>query len=290
MIPHNSPKSIAAFLAGRGLALKKRFGQNFLIDAGLRRKILTLLGPRQGIKLWEIGPGLGSMTLPILEAGARVRAFEIDRGFIAILREEFAGYENFFLTEGDALAAWPVFREEEPETIFGNLPYRSAAALIADFLEKDFTASRWVFMVQKEVALRMAAQPGTKDYSSFSLLTQTFMDVHLRFDVPPAAFYPRPGVVSTVVELFPRKDSPALAERSLFTEVLRALFSSRRKTLKNNLIPWAAGRGIDPAGACRLLESSGLNASARGENLSPEDVARLSNLAAEFFGLASGPK
>jgi 16S rRNA (adenine1518-N6/adenine1519-N6)-dimethyltransferase len=223
------------------------------------------------------------MSAAILEAGALLRAFEIDRGFIAILKEEFAARAGrFALAEGDVLAAWPAFREEAPSLVFGNLPYSAAAALVADFIEKDFCQGRWVFMVQKEVAARMAALPGTKSYSSFSLLCQTFMNVRLHFDVSPAAFYPRPEVFSRVVELTPRPDAPVIANRGLYLGLLRAVFASRRKTIKNNLLPWAAPRKKDEAWVARLLGAAGLEGGARGETLSPGELARLANTAAAF--------
>ncbi|MDR1625517.1 MAG: 16S rRNA (adenine(1518)-N(6)/adenine(1519)-N(6))-dimethyltransferase RsmA [Spirochaetia bacterium] len=282
MVPYNSPGRLAAFLAGRGLALKKRYGQNFLVNPDLRGRIISLLAPKRGDLVWEIGAGLGCMSAAILGAGAVLRAFEVDRGFAAILKEEFGqtGEGRFALTEGDALALWPAFREEVPDLVFGNLPYNAAAALIADFLEKGFIQSRWVFMVQKEVAARMAARPGTKNRSSFSLLCQTFMDVRIRFDVSPAAFYPRPEVFSSVVELAPRPDAPAILDRGLYLGLLRAVFASRRKTLKNNLLPWAAARGRDAAWAALLLEAAELPPGVRGETLSAEELARLANAAA----------
>jgi 16S rRNA (adenine1518-N6/adenine1519-N6)-dimethyltransferase len=280
MIPYNSPKQLAAFLAEQGLAVKKRFGQNFLVDSGVRKKIISLLAPERGMTVWEIGPGLGCMTAAILETGTRLRVFELDRGFIRILSGEFGGRENFLLTPGDVLKTWPSHREEKPDIIFGNLPYSIAAALIGDFLEKDFTQSRWVFMTQKETAARMAAPAGTKNYSSFSLLCRTFMDVKIHFDVSPGAFYPRPKVFSSLVELRARRDPPEILDRGIFLGLLGALFSSRRKTLKNNLLPWAASQGRDAAWVTRLLEKTDTDPGIRGEVLSAENVAALANRAA----------
>jgi 16S rRNA (adenine1518-N6/adenine1519-N6)-dimethyltransferase len=281
MIPYDSPKALAAFLAERGLAPKKRFGQNFLVSPAARGRILRLLAPEKCLRVWEVGPGLGCMTASLLEAGAVLRAFEIDRGFIAVLKEEFgAGRRgSFTLTEGDVLETWPALREEAPDLVFGNLPYSAAAALIADFLEKDFTRSRWVFMVQKEVAARMAARPGTKNYSSFSLLCQTFMNIRLHFDVSPAAFYPRPEVFSSVVELTSRPDAPVIADRGLYLGLVRAVFASRRKTLKNNLLPWAAARKREEAWVRRLLDAADLCPGLRGETLSAERLAHLAGAA-----------
>ena len=283
MIPYDSPRRLAAFLAQRGLSPKKRFGQNFLVDAGVRGRILGLLAPEKGTRVWEIGPGLGAMTRALLEAGVLLRTFEIDRGFIAVLEEEFAGEQNFTLVAGDVLRRWPEFREESPRLIFGNLPYSVAAVLIADFLEKDFIQSRWLFMVQKEVAARMAARPGTKSYSSFSLLCQTFTELRLHDDIPPAAFYPRPEVFSTIVELIPRKDQPRIENRGLYLGLARSLFASRRKTIKNNLLPWAASQGKDATWTEGLIREAGLDGGLRGEVLSVEEVVHLANIATNYF-------
>ncbi|MCL1818190.1 MAG: 16S rRNA (adenine(1518)-N(6)/adenine(1519)-N(6))-dimethyltransferase RsmA, partial [Spirochaetaceae bacterium] len=282
MIPHDSPRRLAAFLAERGLSPKKRFGQNFLIDADARAGILALLAPEKGMRVWEIGPGLGFMTRGLLDAGAVLRAFEIDRGFIRILKEEFAGEKNFTLVEGDVLRQWPEYRKEAPRLVFGNLPYSVAALLIAGFLEKDFTNSRCIFMIQKEVASRMAAQPGTKNFSSFSLLCQTFMDVRLHGDISPEAFYPRPKVFSTLVELLPRPLAPRITDRGLYLGLVRALFASRRKTIKNNLLPWAASRGKNAAWAEQLTRDADIDPNLRGETLCAEQAVRLANTAADL--------
>jgi len=165
MIEYNSPKLLAAFLRERGFALKKKFGQNFLVNPGTRAKILDAIAPEPGELVWEIGPGLGCMTGPILESGAKVAVFEIDRGFIEVLQDEFGGNPRFSLVPGDVLRTWRLHRAAPPAKVFGNLPYSAASAIIADFLEEGFLPSRCVFMVQKEVASRMAAKPGTKNYS-----------------------------------------------------------------------------------------------------------------------------
>ncbi len=302
MIPYDSPKMLADFLSRRGLALKKRFGQNFLVNPGVRERILRCLAPAAGDLIWEIGPGLGCMTRPLLESGARLRVFEIDRGFMEILREEFGGRDGFTLTGGDVLATWGDHRGEGPDKVFGNLPYASAAAIIAAFLEEGFIPELGVFMVQKEVARRMTAAPGSPDYSSFSLLCRTFCRVRTLFDVAPGSFFPAPGVVSTLVELRPRIPAPVpgwgpglspgagageglgpepeIPHRRLYLELLRALFSSRRKTVRNNLLRFAGETGRSPDWAARILAEAGLDPGVRAENLDVEDLARLTEAAA----------
>ena len=135
-------------------------------------------------------------------------------------------------------------------------------------------------MVQREVARRMAARPGSKDYSSFSLLCRTFAEVETHFDAAPGSFYPPPEVVSTVVELRPKIPCPAIADRRLYLDLLRALFASRRKTIKNNMLRFAAGTGRDPEWAASVLDAAGIDPGARGEDLDAGDVARLANAAA----------
>ena len=283
MIAYDSPRELAAFLKAHDLGLKKKFGQNFLVNPGVRAKILSVLAPEAGERIWEIGPGLGCMTGSILERGALLRVFEIDRGFIRILTEEFGTMPGFSLTAGDVLKTWKEFEDEKPKKVFGNLPYSAASAIIADFLEAGFLPDRWVFMIQKEVALRMAAKPGTKNYSSFSVLCQAFLDVAVRFDVAPGSFYPKPDVVSAVVELRPRKAPLRLEDRALFLELVRALFSSRRKTLKNNLLASSLGKRLDAEEMAELFKKTGVDPGLRGENLSAEELAAFSDAAAVFL-------
>ncbi len=283
MIAYDSPKQLAVFLRERGLALKKKFGQNFLVNPGTRAKILAALAPERDDRVWEIGPGLGCMTGVILDSGAEVKVFEIDRGFIEVLRSEFGGNPRFSLVAGDVLRTWREHRKEAPAKVFGNLPYSAASAIIADFLEEGFLPGLSVFMVQKEVASRMAAKPGTKNYSSFSVLCQAFLDVGVLFDVAAGSFYPPPEVVSSVVELRPRSTPPKLRDRGLFLEIARSLFASRRKTLKNNLQVSSLGRRLGAEALSELFREAGIDPDLRGERLSADEIAALSDAASSMI-------
>ncbi len=270
----DSPAELRTFLSERGLALKKRFGQNFLIDPHVRRRILVELDPHPGERMWEIGPGLGAMTELILNSGVELRCFEIDYGFVRVLRERYGAYPGFSIVPGDAVRTWQAFQSEKPAKVFGNLPYASGATLIGDFLEHRFYPGYWVFMVQREVARRMNASPGTEEYSSFSVLCQTFSKIQILFDVPAKAFYPRPRVVSTLLRMVPREVPLPVEKGELFVQIVRAAFASRRKKLQNTLAPFLRSRGLPEQ---EVWNRSGIDPALRGETLSPEDFLRLTH-------------
>lgn len=269
---YDSPSSLKAFLEAEGLAMSKRFGQNFLVNRGARERVLAELDAEPGAPVWEIGPGIGAMTALALEAGLEVTAFEIDHGFARVLTRTFSAHPSFRLVEGDFLDTWMAELEAEgrpPERIFGNLPYSAANAIVAALLEGSLVPPRMVFTVQKEAALRMAAKPGVKDYSAFSVLCSSVCRVRLAFDLGASSFWPVPKVTSTVVVLTPRPDPVAALDRRGFSAFVRTAFSSRRKTLKNNLR--AAGRSeVEVAAA---LEGLGIRADVRAEALRPEELA-----------------
>jgi 16S rRNA (adenine1518-N6/adenine1519-N6)-dimethyltransferase len=267
---YDSPTALKAFLEAEGLAMSKRFGQNFLVSPGARRRVMDELHAEPGAAIWEIGPGLGAMTALALDAGLAVTAFEIDHGFARALARIFGGESGFALVEGDFLDTW---RDRAvaplPARIFGNLPYSAANAIVAALLEGGLVPPRMVFTVQKEAALRMAAVPGGKDYSAFSVLCTSVCKVRLAFDIGAASFWPKPNVTSTVVTLTPRPEPVAAGDRAGFCRFVRAAFSSRRKTLKNNLR--AIGHPEDSVVAA--LETLGIRVDVRAEALRPEELA-----------------
>jgi 16S rRNA (adenine1518-N6/adenine1519-N6)-dimethyltransferase len=216
--------------------MRKKFGQNFLVNPDARGDLLEALEISAGDEVWEIGPGLGAMTAGLLERGGKLTAFEIDPGFCKILKEMFGELENFRLIEGDAAKTWPAAEggAEEELCLFGNLPYNAGASLLGDFIEKGRFFKRMVVTVQKEVADRMCAKPGSSGYSSFSVLCSSVYALKPLKVIKGASFYPVPRVDSRAVrlDLLP----PGERERpSLFYPLVRALFSSRRKTIKNSL-------------------------------------------------------
>ena len=223
--------------------MRKKFGQNFLINPAIRAKLLDALELNSGSRVWEIGPGLGAMTAGLLERGGRVTAFEIDHAFAEILRELFKNESEsrpcaFDLVEGDVLKTWPGVMTDDELFLLGNLPYNIAAALLADFIEKGKFFKRMVVTVQREVAQRMAAKPGTADYSSFSVLCASVYQVSPVCVIKGSSFYPAPRVDSQGVKL--ELKTPVEKRPRYFYPLVRSLFSSRRKIIKNTLTSFAS--------------------------------------------------
>jgi 16S rRNA (adenine1518-N6/adenine1519-N6)-dimethyltransferase len=285
-INYDSPAALRAFLEERGLGMRKKFGQNFLINPEARRKLAESLVPEKGEGLWEIGSGLGAMTRDLLERGCRVRAFEIDPGFCGVLRELFGGRESFLLVEGDVLKTWR--GEAGADYLIGNLPYNIAAVLLADMIEGGRFFKRMVVTVQREVARRMAAKPGSADYSSFSVLAASAYRVDLLMLIGGSSFYPPPRVDSqgVLLELLPPEER---AGSPLFYPLVRGLFGSRRKTVKNNLQGFVSSRAA-PGGDVRALslaalEKCGIKPEERAENLSVARFRELALVLEEDYGL-----
>jgi 16S rRNA (adenine1518-N6/adenine1519-N6)-dimethyltransferase len=221
------------------------------------------------------------MTALLLEKGFSVRAFEIDPGFARILKHFFFPERGFCLVEGDVMKTWP--SQNTASYLLGNLPYNIAAALLADLIEKGRLFKRMVVTVQKEVAMRMCATAGSADYSSLSVLCSLVYNVKPLMLIRGGSFYPRPNVDSMGVLL--EKGQPGFSCPALFFPLLRALFCSRRKTIKNNLTGFIVSRlsgGLDSLSAqdicAGILSSCGLGGSERAENLEPEVFLTLANL------------
>jgi 16S rRNA (adenine1518-N6/adenine1519-N6)-dimethyltransferase len=272
--------------------MRKKFGQNFLVNPAARSRLIDALEIEPGDTVWEIGPGLGAMTSGLLAREAVVKAFEIDPAFSSVLKDIFGDNGNFSLVEGDVLKTWQgeaaseAAAGRESRFLLGNLPYNIAAALLADFIEKKQFFSRMVVTVQKEVALRMTARPGSKDYSSFSVLCASAYRTSPLAVIKGASFYPPPRVDSQGVrlDLLPREERACASP--FFQPLVRCLFASRRKTIRNNLINFSVSCILRSAGkeaghvsvsdiAEAVLASSGLEGERRAETLSIEDFAAL---------------
>jgi len=272
LINYNSASALRSFLEQEGLGMQKKFGQNFLINPSVRQSLVEALGAETGGDVWEIGPGLGAMTALLLERGLSVRAFEIDAGFIRILKRIFAEEKNFNLIEGDVLKTWST---QKPAMFFlGNLPYNIAAVLLADLIEKNRLFKRMVVTVQKEVAIRMAAKAGSKDYSSFSVLCASAYKVKPLMTIRSSSFYPRPNVDSMGMLLEADTEAVKTPKPAVFYPLIRALFASRRKTIRNNLLAFAASRvekfpaGTEKQEICeKILCENGLSGNERAEEL-----------------------
>ena len=276
---YNSPAELKQFLDSQGFSMQKKFGQNFLVNADARKRLIDALELTDGMKVWEVGPGLGSMTSGILERGADLTVFEIDRGFASLIKgffDEYSDKGTFRIIEGDVMKTWKKQFETEgqPARFFGNLPYNIAAAIIADTIENNVRFDRCVFTVQKEVAQRMCAKPGSEDYSSFSALCQWAYDVKPLLDLAGGNFWPKPNVESRAVVFTKKSDFPCCKNPTLFVKMQRALFSSRRKTVRNNLSQFLKNNDL----AVSCLEKAGIDIMKRAEVLSLEELLKLSDV------------
>ncbi|MDR1836076.1 MAG: 16S rRNA (adenine(1518)-N(6)/adenine(1519)-N(6))-dimethyltransferase RsmA [Treponema sp.] len=264
---YNSASTLRIFLEEEGLGMRKQFGQNFLINPSARQALVEALDCEAGDEVWEIGPGLGAMTAMLLEKGLTVRAFEIDTGFIHTLKRIFAEEKGFFLIEGDVMKTWSV--QKPAQFLLGNLPYNVAAAFLADLIEKGRLFTRMVVTVQKEVALRMTASAGSQGFSSFSVLCASAYRIKPLMLIRSSSFFPQPNVDSMGVLLENRR---ACAYPAVFYPLVRSLFASRRKTIKNNLTAFLAScSGKASQDICEtLLRENGLTGNERAENLELE--------------------
>lgn len=271
---YSSINEISSVLAENGLAMTKKFGQNFLINPDAREKIISLCNAGNGMNIWEIGPGLGAITHLLLKKGAHVTAFEIDHGFASVLRDKAFADEDFTLIEGDALET--LFSLPfNADRVVGNLPYNVGSEIIARLVEHECLADMMVFTLQKEVAERMTAQPGSSDYSSFSILTQLDYSNSVPLVIRAGSFFPAPRVDSAVV-VMRRKESPVRTEdRAGFLSMIRALFSQRRKTVRNNLLssPVFSQKGREHIE--NAFSSLGLTGGERAETLSMNTLVSL---------------
>jgi 16S rRNA (adenine1518-N6/adenine1519-N6)-dimethyltransferase len=269
IINYNSASALRSFLDQEGLGMQKKFGQNFLINPAIRRALIEALHAETDV--WEIGPGLGAMTALLLDKGLTVKAFEIDTGFIRVLKKIFAEDKGFDIVEGDCLKTWSTQRPAR--FLLGNLPYNIAAVLIADLIEKNCLFERMVITVQKEVALRMAAKAGSKNYSSFSALCSSAYKIKPLMTIRSSSFFPSPKVDSMGVLLEANLEMKT-PKSPLFYKLVRALFSSRRKTLKNNFAGFIAsniGKFSTESEKKEILETllleNGLSGNERAEEL-----------------------
>lgn len=276
---HNSPAAVRAALGRLGVEPKKRWGQNFMLNPRTRGKLVATLAPRAGDTVWEIGPGLGAVTGELVARCARLVLFEIDHGLIRHLREELAGQPQVTIVAGDFLRTWQQARAEHgpPHRIVGNLPYSCSAAIIAALVQHDAVPAACVFTVQRELAERLVARPGSRNYSSLSVLCQCLSDISEHGELAPGTFYPVPEVTSTVIELRPGPHRRRVSNRSVLFALIRTAFRTRRKTLRNNLLSEEGGFGLSKARLLDAVEAAGVDAGCRAEELAPATVIRLAN-------------
>ncbi|MFW5998732.1 MAG: 16S rRNA (adenine(1518)-N(6)/adenine(1519)-N(6))-dimethyltransferase RsmA [Halanaerobiaceae bacterium] len=265
--------------------LKKKLGQNLLIDANILNKMIEGADLSTEDKVIEIGPGIGSLTEKILEVvkKGKVFAIEKDKRFIKILKDVFKNRNNLILINNDIRDIdWEIFfnkRNIKPENIkiMGNLPYYISTPIIRMLLEKEFTFSKLTFMVQKEVAQRMVATPGTKEYGLLSIAVQFYAKSEIIHQVPPTVFLPQPEVCSSIIALSPFFKSPfEVNDINFFFKVVKAIFQLRRKNIKNSLVKGSI-MDLNKETVIKGLKKSGIDPRSRGENLSIEKIVYFSN-------------
>lgn len=267
-----------------GISAKKRFGQNFLIDRRVLNRITDGAEVSKDDLVLEIGPGIGTLTQALCEAAGRVIAVEIDRDMLPILDENLAYYDNYEIINEDVLKLDlnKLISERKADyshiKVAANLPYYITTPIIMELLESRLPITSVTVMVQKEVADRMQAEPGSSDYGALSLAVQYYADAHITANVPPNCFIPRPGVDSAVITLKCHENAPVTVndDRYMF-RLIKAAFAQRRKTLVNALKNDAA-LGISREQAESALEHLGLKTDIRGERLSLAQFAALSDI------------
>jgi 16S rRNA (adenine1518-N6/adenine1519-N6)-dimethyltransferase len=254
---------------------RKRFGQNFLHDAGVIDRILRAIHAREGDRLLEIGPGQGALTEGLLDSGAQLDVIELDKDLVPLLHHRFAGRGNFSLHQGDALKFDFSTLNPAPRSlrVVGNLPYNISTPLIFHLLGNASVIQDMHFMLQKEVVERLAAGPGGGDWGRLSIMVQYHCRVEHLFNVGPGAFNPPPKVDSAIVRLVPHETLPHPAkDHRLLERVVREAFNQRRKTLRNTL------KALLPVTA---IEAASVDGSLRPEQLDLAAFVRLADQLAE---------
>ncbi len=276
------PRNTIEVLQRHNFTFQKKYGQNFLVDPNVLERVMDAAGVSGEDCVLEIGPGIGTMTQLLAERAGKVVAVEIDRNLIPILEETLAPYSNVTVINEDILKldveeAIRVRGEGRPVKVVANLPYYITTPIIMSLLEGGAPLESITVMVQKEVAERMQAGPGTKDYGALSLAVQYYSRPEVVANVPPNCFIPRPNVGSAVIRLT-RYGTPPVqaADPGKLFAVIRASFNQRRKTLANSLAN-APGLLASRERVAGILEEMGLPAMIRGEALTLEQFAALSD-------------
>ena len=275
-------KDIRALLGRHGFRFSKSMGQNFLIEGWVPRDIAEASGAGPDTGVLEIGPGIGTMTQYLAESARHVIAVEIDQNLIPILKDTLSAYENVTVINKDILkvdiqALAQEYNGGRPIKVVANLPYYITTPIIMGLFESNVPIDNITVMVQKEVADRMQVGPGTKDYGALSLAVQYYAEPYIVANVPPNCFMPRPNVGSAVIRLTRHQTPPVTAkDPKLMFALIRASFNQRRKTLQNGLNN-SPDISFTKEQIAAAIESLGLPAAVRGEALTLEQFAALSD-------------
>lgn len=264
---------------------QKRFGQNFLIDAHILDKIVSGALVCEDDCVLEIGPGIGTMTQYLAERARKVIAVEIDKALIPILEDTLSSYDNVTVINDDILkvdinSLVKEYNNSKPIKVVANLPYYITTPIIMGLFEADVPIDSITIMIQKEVADRMQEGPGTKDYGALSLAVQFYSKPEVIAYVSPECFIPKPNVGSAVIKLKRYEEAPVdVKDKDFMFRLIRAAFNQRRKTLVNSI--GNSGNNISKDKIVEALQRMGLSESIRGERLSLEEFAALSNILGE---------
>ena len=277
------PQNTIEILQKYNFRFQKKFGQNFLIDTHVLEKIIESAGITKDDFVLEIGPGIGTMTQYLCENAREVMAVEIDQNLIPILGETLSEYNNVTVVNEDILKldiakVAKEHNDNKPIKVVANLPYYITTPIIMGLFESHVPLESITVMVQKEVADRMQSGPGSKEYGALSLAVQYYSKAEIVANVPPNCFMPRPNVGSAVIRLTCHEEAPVeVDDEKLMFKIIRASFNQRRKTLQNG-INNAPGLNFNKEQVVAALDEMGLVPTIRGEALTLEQFAKLSNL------------
>lgn len=277
-----NPQETIQVLQRHDFHFRKKFGQNFLIDPHVLDKIIEAAGIGKEDFVLEIGPGIGTLTQYLCEHAGKVLAVEIDPKLIPILKETLADYKNIEIIHGDILkqdiqGIADRYNGGKPVKVVANLPYYITTPIIMELFESHVPLANVTVMVQKEVAERMQAQPGTKEYGALSLAVQYYARPYLAANVPPNCFMPRPAVGSAVIRLDCLSRTPVeVKDEKLMFRLIRASFNQRRKTLQNGLAN-SGGLNFTKEQIGQAIQAVGLDPAIRGEKLGLVQFAALAD-------------
>ena len=270
-----SPEVVHYICKRFDIKLRTKLGQNFLLKRGIVDEIVHAAELPVGEPVLEVGPGIGTLTQGLAQSGADVTAIELDRRLLEVLDTTLASYDNVRIIHGDVLKLdVPTIMNHKPFKVVANLPYYITTPIIMSLLESKLPIERLVVMVQKEVALRMIAKPGTKDYGALSVAVQYYTEPDIVLDVPPKSFLPAPAVTSSVIRCVLRDKPPVdVIDEKLFFRVVKAGFAQRRKTFSNTM----KTTGLTRDRIEELLVKANIDGQRRGETFTLQEFADVAN-------------
>lgn len=270
-----SPEVVHYICKRFDIKMSKKLGQNFLIKRGIVDEIVHAAEITVGEPVLEVGSGIGTLTQGLAQSGADVTAIELDRRLLEVLDTTLASYDNVRIIHGDVLKLdVPTIMNHKPFKVVANLPYYITTPIIMSLLESKLPIERLVVMVQKEVALRMIAKPGTKDYGALSVAVQYYTEPDIVLDVPPKSFLPAPAVTSSVIRCVLRDKPPVdVIDEKLFFRVVKAGFAQRRKTFSNTM----KTTGLTRDRIEELLAKANIDGQRRGETFTLQEFADVAN-------------